>query len=263
MSASRPTVVEYVLDRFAREGGERHRNRDGWGIVFAEDRDAHVFREPSPAADSKLARMIVQREIPCRHLLAHVRRASSGRPVLANTHPFSRVVAGRLHHFAHNGTLHGLDDIAPDLREDCIGDTDSELAFLLLLRELSDLPHEAENTAERFHRFAAFAARMAALGPANLLFFDGLTLFAHADERVYETPEGLTSPRPPGMQMRHFGREPDRDDWHARGARIADLPRSTILLASVPLNDEGWAALPRRHAMAIRDGRLLHETTTA
>lgn len=262
MSASRPIVVKYELDRFAAEGGERHRNRDGWGIVFAEDRDAHVFREATPAADSKLARMVVRREIPCRHLLAHVRRASRGRQDLANTHPFTRTRGGHPHHFAHNGNLHGIDEMAPGLREECVGDTDSELAFMLLLKELSDLPNDDQATPERFKRFADFAARMAALGPANFLFFDGRTLFAHAHERVYEIAEGLTPPKPPGLQVRHFAREPRYGRWRARGARIPDLPHRTILLASVPLNEDGWAPLPKGHAMAIRDGELLHEAAT-
>lgn len=262
MSASRPAVVEYELDRFAAEGGERHRNRDGWGIVFAEDRDAHVFREAIPAADSELARMVVKREIPCRQLMAHVRRASHGQLELANTHPFTRFRGGRPHHFAHNGTLHGVDDLAPGLRSECVGDTDSELAFLLLMQELAGLPNDLHATGEHFKRFADFAARMAELGPANFLFFDGQTLFAHADERAYETPEGLTPPKPPGLQMRHFATEPRRRHWIARGARIDDLPRSTILLASVPLNEDGWTPLPKGHAMAMRDGELLHEKTT-
>ena len=35
MSASEPHTVRYELDLFAQEGGEKHRNRDGWGILFA------------------------------------------------------------------------------------------------------------------------------------------------------------------------------------------------------------------------------------
>ena len=50
MSASVPHAVCYELDLFAAEGGEKHRNRDGWGILFAQDRDAYLFREPNPAA---------------------------------------------------------------------------------------------------------------------------------------------------------------------------------------------------------------------
>ena len=44
MTASRPAVVRYTLEHFGLEGSELRRNRDGWGIMFAEDRDAHVYR---------------------------------------------------------------------------------------------------------------------------------------------------------------------------------------------------------------------------
>ncbi|WP_322867539.1 class II glutamine amidotransferase [Aquicoccus sp. G2-2] len=259
MTAERPAVVDYTLDRFAQEGGERHRNRDGWGMMFAEERDAHVFREASPASDSPLAKMVVERDIPCRHLIAHVRRASRGKPHLANTHPFTRVHAGRAHHFAHNGTLRALDERAGDLRANCVGDTDSELAFLILMRALEDVPHGPEATEQRFHIFARFSADMAQLGSANFVFFDGETLFAHAHKRIYETETGLTPPKPPGLSIRHLGREPKTAHWHGPGAHIRDLPRETILLASVPLNDEGWAPLPEGCVLALRDGVLLHQ----
>jgi|TARA_R100000049_G_C1954994_1_gene107661 glutamine amidotransferase len=74
MSASVPHTVCYELDLFAAEGGEKHRNRDGWGILFAQDRDAYLFREPNPAATSELSRMVFRHERPSKHLMAHVRR---------------------------------------------------------------------------------------------------------------------------------------------------------------------------------------------
>ena len=260
MTSGRPTVVEYVLDRFAEEGGERHRNRDGWGIVFTEDRDAHVFREPEPASDSPLARMVIERRIPTRHLIAHVRRASRGHPHIANTHPFSRVVAGRVQHFAHNGTLHGIEALAPELLPARVGHTDSELAFLLLLRDMKSVGVGGSRAA--FDCFAAFCRRMCALGSANFLYFDGRTLFAHAHRRVWETPEGLTPPKPPGLHLRHFAVEPGRDSWSSRGARIDRLHRDTVLLASVPLNEEGWEPLDEGEALALRDGRILFRERT-
>ena len=109
MSASVPHTVRYELDLFAAEGGERQRNRDGWGILFAQDRDGYLFREPDPAATSELTRMVVRNERPCEQLMAHVRRATAGKPELANTHPFDRVRHGRRHAFAHNGELPGLE----------------------------------------------------------------------------------------------------------------------------------------------------------
>ncbi|WP_338466823.1 class II glutamine amidotransferase [Novosphingobium sp. ZN18A2] len=257
MTAARPATVRYELDAFAAEGGERHANRDGWGIMFAEDRDAHVFREASPAADSPLARMVIEREIACRHLMAHVRRASHGRPLLANTHPYTRVHCGRAHHFAHNGTLGGIEDVpeAQAVKAERVGDTDSELAFLILLARLSRA--NATSDEARIDAFAAFAADMRALGDANFLFFDGHTLFVHADRRRFEMPDGLTEPREPGLVMRRFDREDAPREWHASGPRVRDLPPQTIVFASVPLDDGNWEGLPRGTVLALRDGAIV------
>lgn len=258
MTSARPTVVEYTLDLFAAEGGEKHRNRDGWGIVFSEDRDAHVYREAEPAADSALARMVIERDIPTRHLMAHVRRASKGSRQIANTHPFTRIVNGRAHHFAHNGTLHGIDELAPELRGACVGETDSEFAFLFLLKALGELDPDATNA--RFDRFAAFCEHLSKLGSANFLYFDGTTLFAHAHKRVHETETGLTPPQPPGLHIRHFANEPERDSWRSAGAHIADLHPETVLLASVPLNSHGWQPLAQGEVLALRNGAILHRS---
>jgi len=258
MSSAMPTVLRCELDLFAREGGERHRNRDGWGIAFAEDRDTHLFREAAPAAESALARMVVEREIPSRTILAHVRRATRGHDVIANTHPFTRARHGRVHHFAHNGTLHGIEELegAPALIEQRVGDTDSELAFLLLLDALDQA--DARTSEAAFPIFTAFCERMCVLGAANFLFFDGEALFVHADRRVFEKPGGLTPLIEPGLVMRHFSQEPSPGpDWRSRGAHIAKLHPETILVASVPLNEGGWMPLPRGATLALRDGRIV------
>jgi glutamine amidotransferase len=258
MSSARPTVLRYELDLFAGEGGERHRNRDGWGIAFAEDRDTHLFREAEPAASSDLAHMVLVREIPSRMIIAHVRRASHGGKVIANTHPFTRVRRGRVHHFAHNGTLHGIEALAEsaELIEQRVGDTDSELAFLVLLSLLEQA--NSSDIDARFSIFTDFSSTMRDLGTANFLFYDGDVLYVHADRRIFETPEGLTEPREPGLVMRHFARETPVDrEWQARGAHIASLHPETILFASVPLNEEGWMPVPRGATLALRSGRVI------
>lgn len=259
MTSAADTTVRYELTAFAAEGGESHVNRDGWGIMFAEDRDAHIFREAAPADASMLARMILEREIPCRHLMAHVRRASHGEAVLANTHPFTRVRQGHTHHFAHNGTLHAIESLreAEVLRDHRVGDTDSELAFLLLLERLQHVA--LEDQPGRFAIFARFAAEMRELGSANFLFYDGLTLFVHADRRVFETETGLSAPREPGLVTRHFGNHTAPCSWHGCGPKLEHVNPETILFASVPLDDEEWQPLPRGTAMALRNGRILHQ----
>ncbi len=256
MSASVPHDVCYELDLFAAEGGEKHRNRDGWGILFAQDRDAYLFREPEPASTSELSKMVVRDEHPCRHLMAHVRRASAGRPALANTHPFDRVVHGRRHAFAHNGDLKGIEDHS-DARE-ClphrIGDTDSELAFLMLLARLQAAG--SSDAAARFDVFARFSAEMRELGSANFLFFDGEYLFVHADRRRFETATGLTEPREPGLNIRSFDDRHTGQKWEAAGASIDEISGPLHLFASVPLDPEGWVPLQRGTAMAVKDGTI-------
>ena len=258
MSSAALATVRYELDAFAAEGGEGHLNRDGWGIMFAEERDAHVFREAAPAGDSPLAKMVVEREIACRHLLAHVRRASRGMPLLANTHPFTRVRHGRAHHFAHNGTLHGVEGIgeAGDLLAERVGDTDSELAFLLLLSRLEGAAAAVESQA-RFALFTRFCAEMRDLGSANFLFFDGVTLYVHADRRMFETASGLTAPREPGLVTRHFASHPAGKAWNAAGPKLRHVHPMTHVFASVPLDDGEWAPVPRGTTLALRDGQVV------
>ncbi|WP_417308714.1 class II glutamine amidotransferase [Devosia sp.] len=257
MSASVPHRVRYELDLFAAEGGERHRNRDGWGILLAQDRDAYLFREPDPAASSELSRMVVRNERPCRHLIAHVRRASSGNAALANTHPFDRVVGGRRNAFAHNGDLPGIEDHpdAATCMPSRIGDTDSELAFLMLLDRLGAM--ESTGAEARLDVFARFAAEMRELGSANFLFFDGEHLFVHADRRRFETEDGLTEPREPGLNIRSFDDGDRGNHWQARGASIKDISGPLHLFASVPLDADGWAPLPRGTAMILKDGQIV------
>lgn len=263
MSASAPVHARYDLDRFAAEGGERHQNRDGWGIMFAERRDAQCFREAAAASDSPLDRFVRDHETPHATVLAHVRRASVGGCELANTHPFRRVRHGRVHHFAHNGTLPGIEagSQAKALVPDRVGDTDSELAFLILLDLMKQQDPDPSDVAARFDLFCAFARWMAHLGPANFLWFDGAVLFVHADRRAHETPQGLTPPRPPGL---HVLRSVDRSlgcDHECSGARLRQLPDHVVLFASVPLSDAAWEPMPARTAVAVRNGQIVHQET--
>ena len=257
MSAAEPHTVRYELDLFAAEGGERHRNRDGWGILFAQDRDAFLFREPYPAAGSELSRLVVRDERPCKTLMAHVRRASAGAPALANTHPFDRVVSGKRMAFAHNGDLPGIEELgeAQAWIPHRIGDTDSELAFLMLLDRLQR--EGASDPAQRLQVFAEFAAEMRELGSANFLFFDGDQLFVHADRRRFETDDGLTEPRKPGLNIRSFDDGDCGDRWESKGAAIKEISSPLHLFASVPLDPEGWEPLPRGTAMAVKDGTII------
>ncbi len=190
MSASAPVRVCYDLESFAAEGGERHQNRDGWGIVITEGNDAHYFREAAPASGSALDRFVQSHATPHANVIAHVRRASAGACALENTHPFRRVYAGRAQHFTHNGTLDEIENRSDvtSLLSERLGDTDSELAFLLLLHRFAQAAADPCDINARFEIFRSFCKDMASHGTANFLWLEGETLYIHADQRVHETP---------------------------------------------------------------------------
>ncbi len=209
VSSENPVRLTYELSEFATHGGRRFQNRDGWGIVFSQPRDAYLFKEPSPGGTSALEHLVASQPPLSQMVMAHVRRATAGGAALCNTHPFQRAVAGEKRSFAHNGDF-------PQLREqyartaalvDCIGETDSELAFMILLARLSRL-NGSTTLADRFDVFASFCHEMRQLGDSNFLYAEGETLFVHADKREYEESDGrLSRSRPPGLHVRAIPRE--------------------------------------------------------
>ncbi len=256
----------YSLDEFAKHGGKRYSNRDGWGIAFYEGRDAQLFKEPCAAAQSDLAEMVANKAYASALVIAHVRLATAGKPALSNTHPFRRVRGGRAYHFAHNGSLEGFiekheGDVLDRSR---LGETDSEMAFMDLLSRLDQAGSDTELAPlkARFDIFAEFAADMVNYGPSNFLFSDSDALFVHAHRRHYETEDGLGPARPPGLHIRHCQKASDKGEWETQGARIDDLDPQTVLIASVPLNQHGWEELPEGCALAIRSGEVVFRKDT-
>ena len=138
MSSRKPSALTYSLNEFAAHGGLTHNNKSGWGIAYFAEREALLVKEPEPAHDSPWVKFIAEQELESRCVIAHVRHATVGEPALQNTHPFRRALGGRVHIFAHNGTLKGVhEDFDPaNLHYQPVGATDSELAFCLLLERL-------------------------------------------------------------------------------------------------------------------------------
>jgi len=260
MSANASVRVRYDLDRFAAEGGETHQNRDGWGIVISEGSDAHYFREAEPASNSPLDRFVREHATPHEIMIAHVRRASRGNRLLANTHPFRRVHRGKVQHFAHNGTLTGIDDLssAQRLIPHRVGETDSELSFLVLLDRLEEVGGACPDVTAKFDVFRRFCHDMTKLGTANFLWLDGSNLFVHADRRMRETERGLTPPQPPGLHM--LSPEPDAlgNSHHCTGAHLEDVPSHIVLFASLPLSDGPWEPMEQGSVIAVKEGKVIH-----
>lgn len=261
LSSRQPVPVTYSLDEFTANGSRVRDNRDGWGISLARDRDAFFVKEPRPASNSIWARLIAENPIETTAAIAHVRYATRGEHTMENTHPFRRALGRHTHVFAHNGTLEGIDDIAdiPDLAYRPIGDTDSELAFCLLLMRLKQLYEKGDMPAldERFSVFRDFCSEMASFGPSNFLYHDGDTLFAHAHKRIYEVDGKHVGPKPPGMQLKRCWTCTSQKEVQCSGLSVGLPDTQVVLLASVPLDDQGWEALEEGTVLALKDGEVV------
>ena len=269
VSSARSARVRLRFAEFATHGapleaGGIPGNPDGWGAAYFDGVDAHVLREPVPAVRSAFARVLEDHDFHSPLVLAHVRRASQGPVALANTQPFVRELGGRVHVFAHNGNLPEVWTRwplpAPDGRmpPQPVGQTDSEHVFCHLLRMLEPLWLSAGGVPEaraRLDTVCAFAEHMRSLGPANFLYTDGDTLFAHADRR--HQADG--SVREPGLHLWLRGaaasheHEVDGLQVHARHAQAHPM----AMLASVPLGRGAWRALSRGTVVGLRQGEPL------
>lgn len=211
--------------------------------------DAFVIREPAAAHGSALLASLQQHDPRSALAIAHVRHATQGEPLLRNTQPFERELGGRIHLFAHNGMLPGIER---DRRFRArwtrpVGDTDSEHAFCALIDRLRPLwDRGVPSLQHRLEEVAAFAADLRTLGPANFLYSDGDVIFAHGHRR-----RGATGAiEPPGLHVlcrscnEHGGQE-------------------VALVASVPLTSERWRSLAEGEIVVLREGRVVASSTLA
>ncbi|HVP22922.1 MAG TPA: class II glutamine amidotransferase [Conexivisphaerales archaeon] len=150
----------------------------GWG-VFSTDfvGSALHYRSARDAWDDPSFVKVVEvaEEPGPRSVLAHLRKASIGKPRPENSHPF--VVDGRA--FMHNGSIRGLRSAFRASRRP-EGGTDSERFFLLLLDEMGrrPVPEAIRSTVTSLER----------LDYSSLTFVlqDGRSLYAYRQCRKLE-----------------------------------------------------------------------------
>lgn len=256
-AAEDPALLHYSLHEFARHGGGTH-NAEGWGIAQYLDGDIRLLKEPGAARDSACLNLIESHPLRSPLVLSHIRHATQGVAAVRNCQPFVREMGGAMHAFAHNGDLDRralgrlatLDGFRP------VGETDSELAFCILLERLRPLWRgvtAAPPLESRRRTVAAFAQELRQLGPANFIYADGDALFAHGHRR---TQDGGTV-RPPGLHVLCRSGDDGRAGFDAPGLRIEPTPANgaQVLVASVPLTaDASWRALGEGELLVARSG---------
>ena len=262
MSSAKPATINYSLKEFSAHGGLTHLNRSGWGIGYVEDHDVRLIKEAREMDRSPWVNFIAKRRIVSHTVIAHVRYASVGARSLENCHPFRQELGGRMHLFAHNGTLAKVATALPyeGPRYRPLGQTDSEHAFCVLLQRLEVLWHDTDSLPELHKRISIvsdFAAELRRLGPANFLYTDGDALFAHAHRRVFDDGGVLSEPRPPGLNMLHLPHRPGGRRLDTAGLSVEMQEHGTTLVASVPLTDDDWVPLSEGTLVVIRDGQVV------
>lgn len=265
LSMSQPARLTFSLHTLAARGGDASTTRDGWGVAFYEGDDVALFREPGAAGNSALVRYL-ETEGPSTTLaISHIRHATQGGVQLSNTQPFARELGGRMHVFAHNGHLPGIErDAAMTLgARRPVGQTDSEHAFCALLERLRPLWQDGQVPPldTRLSLLAAFARELRAFGPANFLYADSDALFAHGNRRIQPKVGRI---EPPGLWLlsRHCT-PPEPSPENQGGVSIDQRERAIVWVASVPLTDEAWRPLAEGELLAVRAGEVLASRSLA
>lgn len=221
----------------SREDLEGFSHADGWGIAQWGEDGVSVIRHLAAAHEGE-DYLNFARSVRAPKLIAHVRQATAGDVCFENTHPF---VSGPWV-FVHNGTIRhfqeGVRDrmwleIAPDRRRQIQGNTDSEALFQLLLSRLDKHPDQPalDVIAGVIRDIVDWCAES---GPCENL---GLTMMLSDGDRFYGArwQQSLWMLQRDGRRDTELcDRPPDgeTDGYHA------------LLIASEPLTDEDWQAVP-------------------
>jgi len=263
LSSNKPVTLTVSLQALARHGRSDGPYKDGWGVAYYEQTDVRLIKDATAASESEWVRFIEGHRVCSTLIMSHLRKATQGTRTYSNTQPFVRELGGRMHIFAHNGNLNGLKGTFGDLpdRYHPVGDTDSEWAFCALLDQMADLWADSAKVPELSQRMAlvvGFARKLRPLGPANFIYGDGDTFFAHGDRRTQTS--GAVNP--PGLCV--LERRCNVPDGGADGGGISvdglalELGQQKIaLVASVPLTNEAWRPLDQGEVIALRDGLIV------
>jgi len=177
-----------TLNEFRTHGGDSADNPDGWGMVWREDHDLRLEKEPQPGYSSVRFDHLVQ-TVESSLIVAHLRKARWP-PVntLDNTHPFIHACCGQQWVFAHNGMV--PDIVATELAQcnaECLpnGQTDSEFAFCYLLRFLTDHYQTPGTDDDWISILSTVSEQIASHGKFNFLLSDGKLLIAYGHDRLH------------------------------------------------------------------------------
>ena len=256
MSSLQAATVNISINTFAQHGGGVDVHKDSWGVVYYEGNDVRRIRDTTPAVDSEWIQFLEQHSLKSNIVLSHIRKATRGSLKLNNTQPFCKELAGKVHSFAHNGDLEGLlinSDVTSSYYQP-LGVTDSEIAFCILLSELSALWLKHERSPPLNERVAIIHQlfrNFASMGIANFIYSDSEYLYAYSDKRNQKD----NTIAPPGLyKLERLCQEPNLDVKYL-GLSISKHFQKIVLVASVPLSEENWIPIEKDELLVLQLGK--------
>ncbi|MFT3735525.1 MAG: class II glutamine amidotransferase [Rhodocyclaceae bacterium] len=247
MNSLKPARLDFSLAGFLRRGGETDEHADGWGVAYFTEQGCELLIDETASATSATAQQFQQAHCPARNVLVHIRKATQGAVSRQNCHPFVRRLWGRDWAFAHNGNLERDKLAAPQLFQPS-GETDSEQAFCLICDALVQHFGDSSPTHDALHSVLSETAdRIAQAGTFNFMLSNGEILFARCATELHYVQRAYP-----------FGRARLLDcEREIEFAQHNHLDDRMIIIATRPLTDEAWQAIPQGRLMAFAQGEAL------
>ncbi len=202
----------------------------GWGLMWEQENgEREIIKEPVCATGSRIINDIMQKMIPQKNAMAHIRLATVGSVDQKNCHPFMGTdSSGRQWTLIHNGTIYSSKKLTKYLNVQ-IGDTDSERVFLYLLDEINRAQEVHPLTdQQRFQAVEQVVIGLSRRNKLNLILYDGELMYVHQN-----------------MQKTLYYKAENR----------------SILFSTVPLDQDNWEEYPLAQLLAFRSGEKVFEGT--
>jgi glutamine amidotransferase len=244
---AKPIPADFSIREFSLRSEE---NADGWGLGWYPDQSLAIVKEPVRWQTSPYSGFLeTYPNLQASIYIAHVRHKTTGGVAThADTHPFSRELAGRDFCFAHNGTLEGSFWDLPLGRFRPLGHTDSEYLFCHLLDEVARRPHLLDQEGD-WRWLGETLAALNRWGKLNCLLSDGRRLFCYHDAAGYK-----------GLHLREVRIRDNEIRRFEDAAVTIDLAGEAVnhgfVVATRPLSHSGWRSFHQGGLMVFEGGVL-------
>lgn len=170
-------IREYLKEFFSH--GIQHPH--GWGLMIEKNGKREIFKEALCSAKSPKNSETIDKVLPQRNALAHIRLATVGSVKIENCHPYSQTDnSGRCWTLIHNGTVYSGRQLMKYLHTQ-VGDTDSERISLALADEIN--ARQPSTAQQRFDAVDNFVVSLSKRNKLNLMIYDGELLYVHQNMR--------------------------------------------------------------------------------